>query len=133
MVIVALESFWAVGWLLAALIGYFVVPLSDDGWRWAFALGAVPALYSAVVRFGLPESVRFLERRGRVEEAERTVRSFEGPNVFTTAIEPHVVRPPPGASATDVTPAFAAALTAGMSGSKNFVIDCSMPRAPTEP
>ena len=76
-VVVALESFWAVGWLLAALIGYFVVPLSDDGWRWAFALGAVPALYSAVVRFGLPESVRFLERRGRLEEAERTVRSFE--------------------------------------------------------
>jgi len=76
-VVVALESFWAVGWLLAALIGYFVVPLSDDGWRWAFALGAVPALYSAVVRFGLPESVRFLERRGRTEEAERTVRSFE--------------------------------------------------------
>jgi len=76
-VVVALESFWAVGWLLAALIGYFVVPLSDDGWRWAFALGAVPALYSAVVRLGLPESVRFLERHGRLEEAERTVRSFE--------------------------------------------------------
>lgn len=76
-VVVALESFWAVGWLLAAVIGYLVVPVSDDGWRWAFALGAVPALYSAVVRFGLPESVRFLEQRGRLEEAERTVRAFE--------------------------------------------------------
>ena len=76
-VVVVLESFWAVGWLLAALIGYFVIPLSDDGWRWAFALGAVPALYSAFVRFGLPESVRFLERRGRLVEAEDTVRRFE--------------------------------------------------------
>lgn len=75
--VVALESFWAVGWLLAALVGYLVVPSSDDGWRWALALGALPAGYAAVVRYGLPESVRFLERRGRMAEAERSVRRFE--------------------------------------------------------
>ena len=76
-VVVALESFWAVGWVLAALIGYFVIPQSDDGWRWALALGALPAVYSVVVRFGLPESVRFLEQRGRYAEAEAAVRRFE--------------------------------------------------------
>jgi putative MFS transporter len=76
-VVVALEAFWAVGWLLAALIGYFVVSASDNGWRWALAVGAVPALYSAYVRFGLPESVRFLELRGREAEAEVAVRRFE--------------------------------------------------------
>lgn len=75
--VVVLESFWAIGWLLAALIGYFVVPASDDGWRWALALGAVPAVYAAAVRYGLPESVRFLERRGRYDEAESVVRRFE--------------------------------------------------------
>jgi putative MFS transporter len=76
-VVVGLEAFWAVGWTLAALIGYLVVPVSDSGWRWAFALGAAPALYAVVVRWGLPESVRFLELRGRVEEAETAVRRFE--------------------------------------------------------
>lgn len=76
-VVVVLESFWAVGWLLAALIGYFVIPLSDDGWRWALAIGALPAVYAVVVRFGLPESVRFLEHRGRYAEAEAAVRRFE--------------------------------------------------------
>jgi MFS transporter, putative metabolite:H+ symporter len=76
-VVVALEAFWAVGWTLAALIGYFVVPRSDAGWRWALALGAVPALYAVVVRRGLPESVRFLELRGRTDEAEAAVRRFE--------------------------------------------------------
>jgi putative MFS transporter len=76
-VVVVLEAFWAVGWVLAAVIGYVVVPSSDDGWRWALALGAAPALYAAVVRRGLPESVRFLEGAGRVEEAEATVRRFE--------------------------------------------------------
>lgn len=76
-VIVLLEAFWAVGWTIAAVIGFFVVPTGDNGWRWALALGAVPALYAAVVRMGLPESVRFLEARGRHEEAERTVLRFE--------------------------------------------------------
>src|SRR5215210_1750696 len=76
-VVVALEAFWAVGWTLAALIGFLVVPRSDAGWRWALALGALPALYAVVVRRGLPESVRFLESRGRVAEAEDAVRRFE--------------------------------------------------------
>jgi putative MFS transporter len=76
-VVVALEAFWAVGWTLSALIGYLVVPTSDNGWRWALAIGALPALYSAVVRSRLPESVRFLESRGRHAEAEAVVRGFE--------------------------------------------------------
>ncbi|TKJ33618.1 MFS transporter [Blastococcus sp. CCUG 61487] len=76
-VVVWLEAFWALGWTLAALVGFFVVPRSDAGWRWALAIGAIPALYAAVVRWGLPESVRFLETRGRVEEAEAAVRRFE--------------------------------------------------------
>ncbi|SFN75421.1 MFS transporter [Mycetocola miduiensis] len=76
-VIVLLEAFWAVGWTLAAIIGFVVVPASAEGWRWALAIGAVPAVYAAVVRFGLPESVRFLESRGRVAEAEATVQRFE--------------------------------------------------------
>ncbi|MFN3338463.1 MAG: MFS transporter [Dietzia sp.] len=76
-VVVILEGFWAVGWIMAALIGYFVVPTGDDGWRWALAVGLVPAAYALVIRFGLPESVRFLESRGRVDEAEQIVREFE--------------------------------------------------------
>lgn len=76
-VIVLLESFWAVGWTAAALIGYFVVPLGPDGWRWALALGAAPAVWAVYVRLKLPESVRFLESRGRGVEAENTVREFE--------------------------------------------------------
>jgi putative MFS transporter len=96
-VVVMLEAFWAVGWILAALIGTYVIPRSDDGWRWAFAIGALPALYSGIVRRALPESVRFLERRGRTDEAEEVVRRFEA-----AANVPHptsVVEPPPSAAA----------------------------------
>lgn len=75
--VVVLEAFWAVGWTLAALIGTFVVGASDDGWRWAFLLGAVPAAYALVIRWGMPESPRWLESKGRHAEAEAIVRRFE--------------------------------------------------------
>src|SRR3954454_12228810 len=91
-VVVLLEAFWAVGWLLAALIGYLVVPRSDAGWRWAFALGAVPAVYAVVVRRGLPESVRFLELRGRTDEAEAAVRRFERAAGVPPMVSPAPVR-----------------------------------------
>ncbi|MCG7417228.1 MULTISPECIES: MFS transporter [Microbacterium] len=75
--IVILEAFWAVGWTAAAVIGYLVVPTSADGWRWAFALGAIPAVYALIVRWGLPESPRWLASRGRDAEASAIVRDFE--------------------------------------------------------
>lgn len=75
--VVLLEAFWAVGWIMAAIIGTFVVSQGENGWRWGFALGAVPALYAIYVRMGLPESVRFLESKGRHAEAEQIVREFE--------------------------------------------------------
>ncbi len=76
-VIVGLEAFWAVGWILAALLGYFRIPIDANGWRWALLVGIVPTLYALVVRYGLPESVRFLEKKGRVDEAEAAVRTYE--------------------------------------------------------
>ncbi|GAB2516149.1 Putative niacin/nicotinamide transporter NaiP [Corynebacterium atrinae] len=75
--VVILEAFWAVGWIAAAMIGAFVVTSSDNGWRWALALGMIPAVYALVIRHGLPESVRFLEDKGRHSEAEEVVSSFE--------------------------------------------------------
>lgn len=75
--VVWLEAFWAVGWILAAVIGTFVVTEGENGWRWGLALGAVPAIYALFVRMRMPESVRFLEEKGRYDEAEAVVRSFE--------------------------------------------------------
>ena len=85
-VIVILEAFWAVGWTAAALISFFVIPASDDGWRWALAIGMVPAVWALVIRWGLPESPRWLARRGRGAEAAAVVRSFEAsPALFRSA------------------------------------------------
>ncbi|WP_432559027.1 MFS transporter [Granulicoccus sp. GXG6511] len=98
-VVVALEAFWALGWIMAALIGYLMIPNLDNGWRWALAVGIVPTLYALVVRFGLPESVRFLESKDREVEAEAAVRKFEEPSgiapVPSPDSAPNVEQAPP--------------------------------------
>ncbi|WVD62726.1 MFS transporter [Orbus mooreae] len=55
-IIVLLESFWAVGWILAALIAYFLIPLPSIGWRGAMIICALPAFYALYLRTGLPDS-----------------------------------------------------------------------------
>ncbi|PFG68132.1 MFS transporter [Enemella evansiae] len=94
-IVVALEAFWAVGWILAALLGYLLIPNVPDGWRWALAVGLVPTVYAAVVRFGLPESVRYLEKRGRIDEAERAVRTFEESAGVAPVPSPPAAEEPP--------------------------------------
>jgi putative MFS transporter len=73
--VVMLESFWAYGSVLAALVGFLVVPTL--GWRVALLMGALPAFYLFVVRRALPESPRYLLAQGRVAEAEAVVRQVE--------------------------------------------------------
>lgn len=82
LMIVLLESFWAYGWVLAALIGYLLIP--RYGWRIAFLVGAVPALYVLVLRRSIPESPRFLEEKGRPAEAEAVMRQVEGESAATS-------------------------------------------------
>ena len=53
-IVVLLESFWAGGWILAAVISYFVIP--DYGWRAALLICALPAFYALYLRVKLPDS-----------------------------------------------------------------------------
>lgn len=72
---VLLESFWAYGWVLAALVAFFLIP--QYGWRAAFLVGAAPAFYVFVLRRSLPESPRFLLAQGRHAEAEEVIARVE--------------------------------------------------------
>lgn len=56
-IVVLLESFWAVGWLIAAVISYFIIP--KFGWSTALLISALPALYALYLRIGLPDSPRY--------------------------------------------------------------------------
>ncbi|MCI1248462.1 MAG: MFS transporter [Megasphaera sp.] len=73
--IVLLESFWALGWIAAACIAYLFIPVY--GWRMAFLIGAVPAIYVFFIRMHMPESVRYLLTKGRIAEARAIVIRLE--------------------------------------------------------
>jgi len=72
--LVLLESFWALGTVAIALIAWAVVPqLPESGWRWIFAINALPGLLGIWVRLFVPESPRFLLVRGDREGAKRVL------------------------------------------------------------
>ncbi len=73
--VVILESFWAWGWIAASLVAFLAIP--EFGWRAAFFIGAIPALFAAILRFKVPESPRYLELNGRRDEAEKIVSDLE--------------------------------------------------------
>ena len=73
--IVLLESFWGLGWLVAALVSYFVIP--SYGWHVAFLIGGLPALYVFMILKKVPESVPYLINRVRIEEAHALVQKLE--------------------------------------------------------
>ena len=73
----ALAGFFSFGFVLAALIGYFVVPLTDNTWRYALALTALPVVTLLWWRKSLFESPRWLISRGRYDEADKIVTHIE--------------------------------------------------------
>ncbi|USK34333.1 MFS transporter [Bacillus sp. F19] len=76
-IVVLLESFWAAGWLIAALISYFIIP--SYGWQTALLLSALPAFYALYLRIKLPDSPQFLaikkEQKPSILENIKTVWS----------------------------------------------------------
>lgn len=81
-IVVLLESFWAIGWVVAAVLADRLAEwggASGAGfpWRMAFLIGALPALYVFILRRSLPESPRYLVACGRPDEAEEIVRRVE--------------------------------------------------------
>ncbi len=75
--------------MLSALLGYFIVPLSDDGWRWIMIIASVPVLLLLWWRKSLFESPRWLEMTGRTQEAGQTCSAIE------SEVERHLGQPLP--------------------------------------
>jgi MFS transporter, putative metabolite:H+ symporter len=63
------------GLVVAAMLSLAIIP--NYGWRALFLVGVVPALLLFFVRRYMPESVRYLLAKGRIEEAEATVARIE--------------------------------------------------------
>lgn len=73
--IVLLESFWGLGWLVAALVSYFIIP--KFSWHVAFLIGGLPIFYLVVIWFKVPESIPYLIQQGKTEAAHRILQKLE--------------------------------------------------------
>lgn len=82
--VVLLESFWAVGWIASALIAFFVIP--DYGWRVAFAIGAVPALYALYLRRAIDDSPRFAEIKQKPVSLKKRIATVWSPEYRRSTI-----------------------------------------------
>ena len=71
-----------------------LTPLGIAGWRWVMIIGATGAAVVWVIRARLPESPRWLERQGRIAQADAIVRRLEGRRP-AGATGPASATPPP--------------------------------------
>jgi putative MFS transporter len=116
-----LAGFFSFGYVAAALLGRFVVPATDTGWRWAQVVTAVPIVLLLWWRRSLLESPRFLLAHGRRSEAERVVTVFEDKVRRATGAE----LPPVSGSASD---ADVVVTKGGLTASLRFLWGPSMRR-----
>ena len=70
-----LEGFWPLGFIAAGILAYFCLPII--GWRGIFIALSVPAVFVFVFRRAVPESPRWLEGAGRIQEADAVATEFE--------------------------------------------------------
>ncbi|EHH67816.1 MFS transporter [Gluconobacter morbifer] len=73
----ALTGFYSFGYVTAAILGFLLIPASPDGWRWALACTGLPILMLLWWRRALPESPRWLARRGQTAKASLIVGQME--------------------------------------------------------
>ncbi|MFH4947344.1 MFS transporter, partial [Enterobacter hormaechei] len=77
-----IAAMWYVGATCADLVGYWLYDV-EGGWRWMLGSAAIPCLLILIGRFELPESPRWLLRKGRVKECEEMmIKLFGEPVAF---------------------------------------------------
>lgn len=72
--LVLLESFWAVGTILLAILALVAATHGDDAWRIIFFVTGIPALAGVVLRFYIPESPHFLNKTGKSDKAREVLK-----------------------------------------------------------
>jgi putative MFS transporter len=73
----SLVGFMSFGYLSSSILGFTVVRNFPDGWRYVAMITALPVLMLLWWRRSLPESPRWLESRGLVQQAQHIVTSVE--------------------------------------------------------
>ncbi|KQT55219.1 MULTISPECIES: MFS transporter [unclassified Aureimonas] len=84
--LVLLESFWAVGTILLAVLALAAGSQGGEAWRTIFFFTGIPALIGIVLRFYVPESPLYLNKQGRSAEARAVLQRVAKANGSTAPI-----------------------------------------------
>ena len=88
--LVLLESFWAVGTILLAVLALVALRWGIDAWRVIFLVTGLPALIGVVLRLFVPESPMYLNRSGKGEQARAVLARVAAVNGRRVEIPPLV-------------------------------------------
>ena len=88
----------ALGALIVIIISYLLAPIPNIGWRIVFIIGGIVGAAFVVLRKSLPESPRWLERVGKVDEAKATLEKILNIKIQEPLKPPIVSRPSPRAT-----------------------------------
>jgi MFS transporter, putative metabolite:H+ symporter len=80
------------GFPMTSLLGYLIIP--NFGWRPMFVIAGIGSLFVWYLRKNLPESPRWLESEGRLEEAESLMKAIEQESSAGKPLPPVVVPAP---------------------------------------
>jgi putative MFS transporter len=82
MLLATMIGAWWLGYTVSFVVGYALSLGGGTAWRWMLASSALPAAVVSVMRWGTPESPRWLVAKGRIHEAQELVRRHFGDNYY---------------------------------------------------
>ena len=86
--LVALYQFNIVmGILLAFASNYFLSAIEESAWRWMLGVEAIPALLYTLLVFKIPKSPRWLISKGKINEAQETLRIIDPETDITSLMD----------------------------------------------
>lgn len=76
-----IAAMWYVGATCANLVGWCLYDI-EGGWRWMLGSAFIPCVIILIGRFDLPESPRWLIRKGRIAECQQVMEKIFGEPVI---------------------------------------------------
>jgi MFS family permease len=82
-----MQSGWAIGYIMAAVLAALILPrYGNEGWRWLFVVGVLPALFTLWVRRNVRESPSWSARAATPKARENPFKVIFGPRFLKNTI-----------------------------------------------
>ncbi len=75
------------GILIAYVSNYVIRNMGESSWRWMLGVGGIPAVAYFLLLFLVPESPRFLIKKGKITEARKVLEKIETRDIETEIID----------------------------------------------